>query len=172
MQSLERIVADNRLPSILGIDPATSCGWAVGDYGPGAAGLTASGTWDLSIGNRHPGDRFLALRAHAARVIETYRPVRLICYENPFHRGAAATASHHGLVATLQLIAAERGIEVLGVNTMTLKKHGGGHGRADKEVMVRNARAAFGRTPRTDDEADAMWLYDFAARTWGRGRRH
>lgn len=161
MRSLPEIIRDNRPPAIIGIDPAISCGWCVGDVGRPAA-IRMSGTWDLEPrGSEHPGTRYARLRMELRLLGLDYSPLELIVYESSFHRGEAATKSHAGLIGIILAVAVELGrIPVLSVNNQKLKAHAG-TGAADKEHMIRMARGLFRREPATSDEADAMFLYDY-----------
>ena len=155
----------NRLPLILAIDPALSCGWALGDVGPGGAGLIASGVWSLP-GTGHPGDRFHALHRKLVTLTENHHAIAMMVYEKAFHRGQHATESHRGMIGIILAVAALRGIRALGVNASELKLHATGHGASDKAAMIRYAVAIFNRTFESSDEADAAMLYDFARRRW------
>ncbi|HEY3175660.1 MAG TPA: hypothetical protein VGK94_07855 [Candidatus Polarisedimenticolia bacterium] len=153
-----------RLPLILAIDPAISCGWAVGDAGAGAGGLQRSGAWKLADPKDHPGQRFARLAA-LIREVHLTTPISLVVYESGFHRGAAATRSHWGLVGVILGVAARYQLEVLAVNPSQLKAHVG-DGANDKVVMMRRCKLIYGRDCKTSDEADAIWLYDYARHLW------
>ena len=159
MKSLPEIVRDNRPQAIIGIDPAISCGWCVGDVGRPAA-IRESGTWNLEPrGSKHPGIRYQRLRSELRLLGSCHAPLALIVYESGFHRGQHATQSHWGLVGIILAVAAELGdVLTLPVNPSTLKTHAGA---ADKDHMIRMARSLFRREPATSDEADAMLLYDY-----------
>lgn len=154
----------DRLPLILAIDPAISCGWALGDWGAGASGLIDSGTWKLASSSDHPGERYSTLWWNLVKS-DSHSPPALLVYETGFHRGLPATRSHWGLVGVLMAFAATHRIEVMELKPSTLKAHAG-HGGADKAWMMKIARATFGRAPATNDEADAWLLYDYARRHW------
>ena len=72
-----------RLPLILAIDPALSCGWAIGDVGPGGAGLISAGVWSRPA-SAHPGDRFIALYTNLVRTTELHHAIAQLVYETGF----------------------------------------------------------------------------------------
>ncbi len=47
------------------------------------------------------------------------------------------------------------------VNPMTLKKFATGNGRATKLDMINACKTRYNFQPRTDDEADAFWLFKY-----------
>ena len=47
------------------------------------------------------------------------------------------------------------------INVMTLKKFAAGTGRATKLDMIRACETKYNFRPRTDDEADAFWLFKY-----------
>ena len=150
--------------TILGIDPGSQCGWAIGrdDY------VIESGVWQLKPGvGESPGMRYLRLRAKMAVVREAYPRLALICYEQAHHRGRAATEYGIGVATTIQAWAAEWKIEHSHVHAATLKKWATGSGRASKEDMVRCGREKFGRLEATHDEIDALWILNWAMENGG-----
>lgn len=137
--------------NILALDLATKTGWAH-SYG-------ISGVQDFSPRRGDsPGMRWLNFRGWLNRILET-APVELIAYEQAHHRGGAATHVAHGMIACVESVAAERGIELTSRHTATIKKHALGKGRGDKSDMMQAARK-MGWHPADDNEADALWLLD------------
>ena len=143
---------------VLGIDPGTSCGFAVAVDGR----IVKSGAWDLSVHRgESPGVRYLRLRGNVFGVREEHG-LDVVVYEQAHHRGGAATEYGHGYATTLQTLSAEYGFETIVVHSATLKKSAAGSGRASKSDMILAAAIVLGRTPRTDDEADAVLLVQAA----------
>lgn len=140
---------------MLALDLATSTGWAIDG---------ASGTWDLAPGRgESPGMRFVRLRAKLNWVLTAYPFLRLVVIEQAHHRGGAATAICAGLAAIVQEWCAVHELNHAAVHTATLKKHATGRGNAKKHEMIAAARER-GWNPVDDNEADALWLLDYAQR--------
>jgi len=144
---------------ILGIDPGTRCGFAIGYAGE----PPTSGTWDLSVPRGDsPGVRYLRLRAQLNSALKAYPDLKLIVFEKSFQRGRAAQEIALGWVAHIQAWCAEHGIEHRGVWASTLKKSATGKGTASKTDMVHRAAQVLGRAVESDDEADAVLLHHLA----------
>jgi Holliday junction resolvasome RuvABC endonuclease subunit len=143
---------------ILALDPATHCGWAHSDG--------ASGEWDLSIRRDESGGmRVLRLSAKLREIIET-TGVELVVFEAARHAGAkmqGALVVQAELQGVIKLVCEERGVEFRGYSPSELKKHATGKGNANKAAMQAAALAKFGKEV-GDNEADALWLLDLAAR--------
>lgn len=141
--------------NILALDLATKTGWALKEDGKLEYGLQV---FDVKRGES-PGMRFLRfnrwLREVAVRV-------ELIIYEQAHNRGGAATEIANGFTTRVQEFCAEHGIEHSSVHTATLKKFATGSGRAGKEEMVQAAQKSLGYQGNDDDEADALWLLEYA----------
>lgn len=146
---------------ILGIDPGTSCGWAIWTE---EAGIIAAGTWDLSP-RRHEGGgmRFVRLRRHLEELLSSGK--LLIAYEEVRrHLGTDAAHIYGGIVATVQSCCEESGRPYMAIPVATVKKVATGAGNAKKEAMV---EAATDRWPHVldqvkdsekNDAADACWI--------------
>ena len=142
---------------ILALDLGTHTGWA---YTDGTALESGTQTLDLRRGES-PGMRFLRFRRWLDDMLRGLRPA-LVAYEAPHHRGGAATEVAVGFSTRVLEQCADLGIEHVSVHTATLKKHATGSGRAGKDDMIRAASERWGRTPATDDEADALCLLAYA----------
>ncbi len=148
--------------TILGIDPGTSCGWALVRDGR----RVASGVWDLRP-RRHEGGgmRYLRARRMLVEVLEGQR-VDAVGYEEVRrHLGVDAAHVYGGIVAALTAELEERGIPYRGIPVATVKRIGCGRGNGDKAAMVAAFRAStsptmgvLGPEPETDDEADAYFV--------------
>lgn len=138
---------------IIALDMATKTGWK---------NNTHSGvfTADLKRGES-PGMRFLRFRAWLKELISASGGVDVLVYEQAHHRGGAATQLCVGLVTEALAMAAEHNAETMPVHTASLKKWATGSGRADKSVMISEAKRR-GYKPVDDNEADACLLYDYA----------
>jgi Holliday junction resolvasome RuvABC endonuclease subunit len=111
--------------------------------------------------------RWLEVRAWLLRLLES-APTDVVAYEQAHHRGGAATHVAHALIAIVEEVAAERGLELTSRHTATIKKHATGKGRCDKSVMFQLAREKWSdRTIADHNEADALWLLDLVQHDLG-----
>ena len=147
--------------TILGIDPGTHCGWSVRD----GAGNHVSGVIDCAPG-RHdsPGMRWIKLRRALLDIFAAY-PVDLVAYEDVRrHMGTDAAHIYGGIIAHLQHLCVERGLDHTGIPVGTVKKHATGKGNVGKGPMMEAARAKWPGVRLCDDnEADARWIAETAA---------
>lgn len=155
------------MKTIIGIDPASRCGWAV---------LTedgqrvASGTWDLSPRRyESAGMRFVKFERSFLELLNTYPDCVVVYEEVRRHAGTDAAHVYGGLVATLQRVCLTRPagvVEHAGIPVGTVKKTATGKGNAGKEQMIAAAdKQWLDRIVGDDNEADACWI----AETWRRG---
>ena len=114
------------------------------------------------------GWRYLAFKQwldNKIRILD----IKHIVYEETFSKGAYAARVLHGFLAILQFTFAERykdqetRLTMEKVHAMTLKKFATGRGNASKNDMIAAAKAR-GWEPQDDNEADALFLLDFAIR--------
>ena len=151
---------------ILSLDQATVAGWAVVED---TGAVVASGVWKLADAKRtgeSRGMRYIRFRHQLKAAIEEYRPA-MLCHEQTLLRGGAATEIANGLKALILEAAAERNLEVSCVHTSELKKWATGNGRAEKPEMIKAAASLSGRSPRDDNEADAILIGLWAASVYG-----
>ena len=140
---------------IIALDSGTKTGWATNEP------EIISGVQDFSLRRgESPGMRFLMFQNWLRRMAETIKP-DMIVYERAHHQGGAATEVCVGLTAMIQAICAEAKIEHVAIHTATLKKHATGKGNAGKEAMM-EAATEKGWLYEDDNEADALWLLDYA----------
>ncbi len=149
--------------TILAIDPGTHCGWALLDS---ATGAYLSGVWDLGA-RRHEGGgmRFLRLRSYLTEALAC-ASVGMVAYEEVRrHLGTDAAHIYGGIVAVITTECEARCIPYCGIPVATVKKLATGRGNADKAAMIEAALARWpGWTPESDDEADARFIAEAAAR--------
>lgn len=143
---------------ILALDMATKTGWAT----PKESGVQ---TFDCKRGES-PGMRFLRFRKWLNDMDDLASP-NVIAYEQPHHRGGAATEVAYGFLTVVKEVAAEKGIELMPVHSSTLKKWATGKGNAGKGEMVFEAKRR-GYNPKDDNEADACLIYDYAMEELGK----
>ena len=148
-----------RARRVLGIDPGTTCGWAVLDANArGEVRVVDSGVVRLPRG-AHPGERFEAALRALGQLVDRHQPLAVsVEHVARVQRSVAAAAVYHGLRAMLAYLCLTRGLALLEVGVSTVKKRATGRGNADKHAMVDAARLALGREPATHDEADALFV--------------
>lgn len=146
---------------ILAIDSGTQTGWA-----SNSAGKVISGTQDFSLKRgESSGMRFLMFRKWLDNMIKTTN-VELIIYERAHHRGGSPTEVGVGLTTLIQTACSEHDIEYVALHSATLKKFATGKGNACKEDMMVEA-VKKGWDFKDDNEADALWLLDYAIENYG-----
>lgn len=154
--------------NLLAVDPGSRLGWALS-----LDGTVESGVEDFSLRRgESPGARFLRFRRWLVDVSElatrtTGRPIELITYEQPHHRGGHATEVAHGFSTRLQEHAAgTEGCECVSIHTATAKKWATGKGNAGKPEMIAAARKRWGLEPQDDNHADALCILAWALETY------
>ena len=160
---------------ILALDLGTKTGWVLD------AGFIEHGIqiFDVKRGES-PGFRYLRFNRwleelvlttilnHGKKKEPVIQPrVDLVVYEQTHHRGGAATEVAAGFATRVQEFCARYKIEHAAVHSKTLKKFATGKGNADKSAMIEAARQKLGYQGNSDDEADALWLWQFAKREMG-----
>jgi Holliday junction resolvasome RuvABC endonuclease subunit len=148
---------------IVAIDPATVCGYAVGELARKATVLESG---SHVLGRHAAGEKYsnlwALLKLLHGRIGSDV--VEAVAAEQGFHRGGAPTRFHLGCVAICEMFAHQIGARFLSATVQQIKATAG-DGRADKASMVYRARAYFGHEIEDDNEADALWLYE-----WARGK--
>lgn len=167
---------------VLGLDIATSTGWAVMEDGV----IIHSGTLDMSLKQHHRrGDRlvkffnFLSSQEHGPfEEVSLGDLIGAVVYEEVtpssggkgFHSSQAANKLYFNMQGIVEMFAAQLRIIEEKVHPSTLKKAFAGNGRATKEDIGREAEAIGWRGAQwkqdpkkglvllNDDEADAIAL--------------
>lgn len=140
---------------ILAIDPGTSCGWAICDNA-----ITCSGVWDISIKrDESRGMRLIRLRNKLNEIGKVDLVVFEVSKNHMSTLGAEVAGEIRGLITTWCL---DNNIEYKGINTIEVKKHATGKGNAKKDLMISTAEKKFNKKFLIDDEADAVWILDYA----------
>ena len=142
---------------IWALDLGTHAGYAVLNDGK----VIKSGVKDFTPPKKFRAMRFIDFREWL--MDEVTDSTGLIVYELPHHRGGAATRVLLGLVAIVEMVACEKGIEVKSVQTRHLKKWATGKGNAEKSEMVLASRKRTGIMVTDDNEADAILVGLWAA---------
>lgn len=158
MAAPSHLSPDDRAARVLALDLGTRCGWALREHS-----LVTSGTWELSSPRQRRfeggGMRWLRFR----RLLEEVGLVGQVVFEEVRrHLGTDAAHAYGGALAVVTAWCEEHGIPYEAVPVATLKRHATGKGNATKEAMVTAAKER-GWHPVDDNEADALWLLDFAS---------
>ena len=150
---------------ILGIDPGTSCGWAVLSKGE----HVASGVWDLKP-RRHEGGgmRYLRLDAYLREALSGVGAVYI--EEVRRHAGTSAAHVYGGILATVQKRCEAQGIPYASIPVGTVKKAATGRGNASKALMIAAAQKEWPTVEIEDDNhADALWIALVGGQQWHAG---
>ena len=143
--------------NVLGLDPATKCGWAIK-----RSNKIKSGVWDLSNGAFDgAGMSFVKLRKC---LFDFVIDVDLVAYEAVMSHGAGGAIAQHkygGFIAVIQSVCEELNTPYVGVNVKSVKKFWTGSGSAGKDKMIHEARVR-GYNPIDDNEADAIAIMYYA----------
>jgi len=138
-------------------DPGTKLGWAWREDD-----VLGSGWTDCSVGRHESaGMRFVKAKARIEDLIDG--DTDLVVYEDVrAHRGTYAAQIYGGIVSLIQTRCIECDVPYMGAPVGKVKKHATGKGNADKVAMVDAAQKAFGPEVTDDNEADALWVLDWA----------
>lgn len=141
---------------ILALDLATATGVAH------ESGLLT--TWALDqFATKHVGGRFAALRRMLYRLHDEQPFTRVVCEHAAFGAPHRAVLEFHGRMLGVVLCwTAERSIALELVKPTEIKKFATGSGAAKKSQMVAAAKTLLGRDCEDDNQADALWLLEFA----------
>lgn len=139
---------------ILALDCATKTGWALANGGK----IIESGVQEFTVKRgESPGMRFLRFRKWVEELMQNFQP-NVVVYEQAHYRGGAATELCVGFVTRVQEVASAWGANYQGIHANTLKKTLTGHGKGDKEAVIRAVEARTGIKPIDDNHADAIAL--------------
>lgn len=150
------------------LDLGTKTGWA-----SCVDGAIESGVQDFSLKRgESPGMRWLLFKAWMLKMLDEVVRPQLVVYEQPHHRGGAATHLLVGMATRVEEYCAPREIDHAPVHSATLKKFATGSGRASKEQMVKQANNFLWLKEQrkaditSDDEADALCLLFYSLKEW------
>ena len=141
---------------VLALDLGTNCGWARGS----GSTVLESGVLRLKTSaHDRPGERWVRFRRELQRLLQG---VDVVAYELVRrHDGVAAAHVYGGLQAIVEMLCEGQGRALRTVEVAHVKRHATGKGNVGKEAMVEAARRR-GWTPIDDNEADALWILDWA----------
>jgi Holliday junction resolvasome RuvABC endonuclease subunit len=159
--NIQMPVRTGKSVNILALDPATHCGWAHSN------GL--SGTWDLSVKkDESSGMRLMRLRQKLDET-DACAGVSIVMFEAarggmPGRLGALVVSSE--IQGVIKLWCEENHKPYKGVSPSEVKKHATGKGNANKKLMMLAATDKWNKEMVDDNEADALWILDFAQKTF------
>ncbi len=147
---------------VLALDLALKTGWAHSNG--------HSGVQDFrSRRGDSPGMRWIEFEAWLRRLLDA-APVEILVYEQAHHRGGAATHVAHSLIACVEKVASERGIEITNRHSASIKKHALPNSK--KRNKAKMIQAAENKWPDmdiiSDDHSDALWLLDLVQKELGK----
>ena len=144
--------------NILAIDPGKSTGWA-----SCVNGVVESGVVKFTVERGEGrGMLFLKFNSWLHKMLDLIEP-QLVVYEMAHMRGGSATEVLVGMTTRIMEQCERHFIEqYTKVHSATLKKFATGSGRASKEEMIAGAVIRFGKPVLGDDEADALWMMEYA----------
>lgn len=148
---------------VLALDLGTTTGWAAC-----IDGRVQSGTWMFRPSRYEGGGmRYVRFRHQVAEANTLLGPFDAVYFEEVRrHAGTDAAHVYGGLLATLTAWCEEFHIPYQGVPVATIKRHATNKGNADKTAMIA-AAVNRGWTPADDNEADALWILDWARKQHG-----
>jgi len=140
---------------ILAIDPGNTFGYSIKKRTTIVSGFVC-----LTTGSKnHAGKKFELFRLWLDDLDSI--DLKEIWYEDvKRHNGLHAARAYCGYVAVLGMYAYKRGIPCSGVGVGQIKKFWTGNGRADKEMMIAEAKKR-GFDTDNDNQADALALLHY-----------
>jgi len=145
---------------ILGIDPGTATiGYGVVDKVGASPVLVSYGVITTSPKKSAP-ERLLDIHAQLNRVIDEFQPDVIVMEELFFAKNQTTAIAVGKAVGVLQLVAAQRGLQVVEYTPPEVKQAVVGYGNAEKkqvQYMIQRI-LKLEEVPKPDDAADALAL--------------
>jgi len=139
---------------ILALDPANHCGWAVS--------REVYGLWNLTPRHDESGGmRLIRLRSKLTEIIQSEK-ITLVVFERPCGRFKGAIVTQAELQGQIKITCEDLGVQYSGQSSGEIKKFATGKGNAGKPQMISAAQTKLGYPGEDDNEADALWLLEFA----------
>lgn len=138
---------------ILALDIATKTGWRT---------ETSSGVWDFSKSKRGDsyGMRLIRFKSSLKEILDL-EEIDVVVYERPAGMFKSSIIVASEMIGVLIALCEEKGIQYTAYSATEIKKFATGKGNAKKQDMI-DAAIALGFSPESDDEADAIHLYNLA----------
>lgn len=148
--------------NILTLDCGTKTGWA-----SSINGNIESGVQDFSLKRgESSGMRYLRFRAWLNEIIKLIKP-NLVVYEMTFSKGQSANEILNTFAGIIQMECVNQNIDYTSVFATRLKKFATGSGKSNKDEMLRLAKYKFKRVIIDHNEADALWILEWAKEEFG-----
>lgn len=157
LKNRERVLKASNLKfklKLLGIDPATVTGWAMG------VKPEESGIWNLKVKRtENMGFKLLQFEETLKSFIKE-KGIGVVASEMPVNnRNTGATIHHSKLSGIIQKVCHELGVEFVEFTPSEIKKFATGIGNANKELMGKAYRLYFGDSIESHDRVDAIFIY-------------
>lgn len=146
----------------LGLDLGNNLGWCVSSRLKDTVRHLKSGQ-HLFTSKHGEAARFAEFRRWLNFMLDESKANRLII-ERPIggrFQGGSSAKLFFGMRTICLMVAHAHGVDFFEVAANTVKKHATGKGNAEKGVMIEQAAMAYGFTPGSHDEADAIWVADW-----------
>jgi len=144
--------------NLLAIDCGTKTGWA--SLLNGECRQSGVQSFELKRGESS-GMRFIRFNAWFCEMLDLVNP-KITVYEMAHLRGGHASEVLQGMVTLIQINCAKKNIQYTSVHSMSLKKFATGSGKASKDMMLKLAKEKFHPGIIDDNEADALWILEWA----------
>lgn len=146
--------------TIIAIDPAFSCGWAISKE--------IYGVWQIKQrADESHGMRLIRLRSKLNEIYKAYPTIKMIVYERPAGRNTKAIITQSKIIGIIEAFAVENGIQYRAYSAGEIKRFASGKGNCNKEVMIQTAKDKYNYQGDDDNEADALHLLHLAADEYG-----
>lgn len=142
---------------VLGLDPSTSCGFAVLR---GTGVRVQSGAWDLAkLDGEGDGAPFRKLHDRLDGLLRAFPKITRVAYEVPGRMNTQANYMRcYGLAAHVESWSDRNDLEYVGFAPAEVKKAAGLKGNAEKPEMIAAAERLWApHSIEFDDEADALF---------------
>jgi Holliday junction resolvasome RuvABC endonuclease subunit len=148
--------------NILALDLGTTMGWAANPNG-----VITSGVITFKPGRFESGGMRYIRFVAAIRELLSKTGAKIVYFEEVRrHLGVDAAHIYGGFLAHLQATCVELDVNHCGVPVPTIKIQATGKGNANKDAMIAAAKQR-GWNPVDDNEADALWILDWAVKQNG-----
>jgi len=149
-----KLAKKDSMMNVAAFDQATRCGVAFQHSGmPFQVEL-----WDLKIKSKESqGMKWIRFEARLRKFLESNQ-IKVLAYELPSGRNINPIIHSSKLIAIIEKVSVEMGIEYLELSASEIKKFATGNGNANKALMIESAKTVWGYEGNDDNEADALHI--------------